>query len=122
MKFNQTLFRLPIHVKKNHDSKICLMSGLYRSRILIILLLISSGNIHPNPGPLTDNFVPNSSLSFTDFCARKGLGFLHINIWSLLPKIDQLKVWVAGSFPDMLIISETWLKKYVLDNEICLSG
>ena len=45
------------------------------------------------------------------FCSRKSLGFLHVNTRSLLPKIDQLKVWVHSSSPDVLVITETWLRK-----------
>lgn len=66
-------------------------------RALIVLLLILSGNVHVHPGPavtsnpnpVTDlgpdaNLGPND-ISFTDFCSRKALGFLHINSRSLLP-------------------------------------
>ena len=41
----------------------------------------------------------------------KSLGFLHVNTRSLLPKMDQLKVWVHSSNPDELVITEMWLKE-----------
>ncbi|CAB1352462.1 unnamed protein product, partial [Coregonus sp. 'balchen'] len=50
------------------------------------------------------------------------MGFLHVNTRSVLPKIDQLKVWVHSSNPDVLVITETWLRKSVLNTDVNLSG
>ena len=41
---------------------------------------------------------------------------------SLLPKMDQLKVLVHSSNPDVLVITETWLRKSVLNTDVNLSG
>ncbi len=81
-------------------------------RLFIILILLISGNIHPNPRPAPDNPAV-SNLSFNDFCERKSLGFLHVNIHSLLPKLDLLQSRVHTGNPDVLAISESWLKKCV---------
>lgn len=56
-------------------------SGVALRRMLIILMLFISGNVHPNPGPA--NLV-TAQLSFGEFCDRKSLVFLHVNICSLL--------------------------------------
>ena len=92
---------------------------------LIVLLLMISGNVRVHPGPSTVA-SPNSDLCsdicFTDFCSRKSLGFLHVNTRSLLPKMDQLKVWVHSSNPDVLVITETWLRKSVLNTDVNFSG
>lgn len=104
------------------------------SHSLIMLLLMISGNVHVHPGPdvpvsgLCDNLgSPDSGLNiddfcFSDFCSRRNLGFLHINSRSLLPKLDQSKVWVHTANPDVLVISETWLKKSISNSEVNLSG
>ena len=55
------------------------------SRTLILLLLCSSGDVKVNPGP-----VCPQALSFVDFCNRKSLGFMHVNIRSLLPKLQNI--------------------------------
>uniref|UniRef100_A0A3B1JMQ8 Reverse transcriptase domain-containing protein n=1 Tax=Astyanax mexicanus TaxID=7994 RepID=A0A3B1JMQ8_ASTMX len=91
-------------------------------RILIILLLLISGNVHPNPGPAFD--TTSSQLLFNDFCDRKSLGFLHVNICSLLNSrhFDNLKTLVHTSNPDVLAISESWLKKSNTDLDILLPG
>ena len=46
----------------------------------------------------------------------------NINTRSLLPKMDQLKVWVHSSNPDALVITETWLRKSVLNTDVNLFG
>ena len=37
-----------------------------------------------------------------------------------LPKMDQLKVWVQSSIPDVLVITETCLRKSVLNTDVNL--
>ena len=81
---------------------------------LIVLLLLISRNVHVHPGPSTAA-VADSDFCFTDFCPHKSLGFLHVNTRSLLPEMDQLKAWVHSSNPDVLVITETWLRKSVLN-------
>lgn len=94
-------------------------------RALIVLLLMISGNVHVHPGPTTVA-SPNSDLysdiCFTDFCSCKSLGFLHVNTRSVLHKMDQLKVWVHSSNTYVLVITETWLRKSVLNTDVNLSG
>ncbi|CAB1332353.1 unnamed protein product, partial [Coregonus sp. 'balchen'] len=70
----------------------------------------------PQIGLCSDDFC------FTDFCSYKSLGFLHVNTRSLLPKMYQLKVWVHSSIPNVLVITETWLRKSVLNTDVNLSG
>ncbi|CAB1318523.1 unnamed protein product, partial [Coregonus sp. 'balchen'] len=36
--------------------------------------------------------------------------------------MDQLKVYVHSSNPDVLVITETWLRKSVLNTDVNLSG
>ena len=50
----------------------------------------------------------------------KGLKIIHINIRSLLPKIDLLRAWVAQHNPQIITLSETWLHNYISDHEINL--
>ncbi len=50
------------------------------------------------------------------------MGFLHINIRSLLPKLDLLKSWVHTVTPDVLAISESWLQKSVVNPVISIPG
>ena len=100
-------------------------------RALIILLLMISGNVHIHPGPSSDvlsgvvfptDRVASKNICFDDFCNRNNLGFLHVNARSILPKLDQLKVWVESSRPDVLVITETWLRNSIPYPDLYLSG
>lgn len=63
-----------------------------------------------------------NNICFDDFCNRNNLGFLHVNARSILPKLDQLKVWVESSNPDVLVITETWLRNSIPYPDLYLSG
>lgn len=51
----------------------------------------------------------------SDFKSRKGLGLMHLNVRSIIKKID---IWVQDSCPDILVLSETWLNGSVSDKDI----
>lgn len=52
----------------------------------------------------------------------KGLKIIHLNIRSLLPKIDLLRVWVEQYKPNVITLSETWLTNRISNNEIKLTN
>lgn len=94
-----------------------------RSRFLILLLLLISGNVSSNPGPelsATDNLLHLSTP--LDFRNRHGLGFLHVNARSLIPKMDIFSTWFLTAKPDVVVVSETWLKPSTPDNVISVAG
>ncbi|KAK6297225.1 hypothetical protein J4Q44_G00318080 [Coregonus suidteri] len=91
------------------------------SRILILLLLCSSGDIEVNPGPVAPSITATpQALSFFDFCNRKSLVFLHVNIRSLLPKFELLTALAHSANPDVLAVSESWLRKTTKNSEISI--
>ncbi len=57
-------------------------------RVLIVMLLMISGNVQPNPGP----DVVTSFNTLADFKSRTGLGIVHLNVHSLLTKLDMLRI------------------------------
>lgn len=61
----------------------------FRQRCLIILLLLISGNVQPNPGPVSDS--ASSLETPADFKSRCGLGFIHLNVRSLISKMDMVR-------------------------------
>jgi len=82
------------------------------------LLLLISGNVQPNPGP-------DSVISFNtpdDFKSRAGLGFIHLNVRSMLAKMDMIRIWALSTDADLIVISETWLNKSVLNEDISIDG
>ena len=74
-----------------------------RSRLAIILLLLLSGNVQSNPGPYI--------LTPAELSSQSGLKFLHMNVRSLVPKLDFVNIWIKTANPDVFMLSETWHKK-----------
>lgn len=72
---------------------------------------------HPNPGP-----TPNVLETPDEFRSRCGLGIMHLNVRSLLRKLDLVKVWIESTNADIPVLSETWLNKAISDKEISVTG
>ncbi|KAF1394512.1 hypothetical protein PFLUV_G00001090 [Perca fluviatilis] len=89
-----------------------------KHKFFIVLLLLMSGNVQPNPGPDT----PISFNTPADFKERSGLGFFHLNVRSLVPKMDMLRIWAHSTDADVFVLSETWLSNSVSDKVINISG
>ena len=53
---------------------------------------------------------------------KRGLHFLHLNINSLLPKIDELRLIAKNSNAEIIGITESKLDKIILDNEVKIDG
>ena len=107
----------------------------HKSYFRIILLL--SGDINLNPGPNAD-VLPFSNESFSNdesqifpgsddgnlnfekwaVFKKKGLHFLHIDINSLLPKIDELRYLTNLSNTSIVGIGETKLYDSISSSEI----
>lgn len=93
------------------------------SRFLILLLLLISGNVKSNPGPelpVIDSL--SHLLTPLEFSSRHGLGFLHVNARSLIPKLDLFNTWFLTAKPDVVVVSETWLKPSTPNNVINVVG
>ena len=118
-------------------SKIVLRKHKFYFRYILLL----SGDINLNPGPFTDTFpFSNSSFSgsesrvhlgsndknldtekWTNF-KKKGLHFIHININSLLPKIDKIRHMTKITNAAIVGIGETKLDESILSSEIDIEG
>lgn len=60
---------------------------------------LMAGNINPNPGP-----VGNCLSTPLEFSDRSGLGVLHLNVRSLMPKVDHVKIWAKTTKTDILVL------------------
>ena len=84
------------------------------------VLLILSGEISLNPGPVY-NSQSSCSNEWNVFKA-KGIHLIHLNVSSLLPKIDEIR-YIAGRTNATLIgISESKLDETILQSEIQISS
>ena len=84
------------------------------------LLLLLSGDISLNPGPF-HNLQPLDQNEWNIF-KHRGLHFLHLNINSLLPKIDELRHIARLTNAVVIEISELKLDDSVLTSEIDIDG
>lgn len=83
---------------------------------MIVLLLLLSGNVQPNPGPDLQCIQTPS-----DFKLMSGLKIVH-HMRSLLPKTDTVKIWIRSTDADIVIIFETWLTRCITDDDISING
>ena len=81
------------------------------------LKLSLSGDINPNPGP------QNSDINkMWEPFVKRGLHFIHININSLLPKIDELRSIAKNSNAAIIGVTESKLDESVQNSEICIEN
>ena len=90
---------------------------LARSASFALLLVSLAGDVSSNPGPIAP-----PSLSVRDFTRFRGLKVAHLNMRSVYPKLDLLKLWLLNQPFDVFTVSETWLKPSITDNEIQIPG
>ena len=87
---------------------VCFVTWLY-------ILLLCSGDVHPNPGPSSsasnDSFSSSSSntsyILLDTLNQNHHLAFIHYNVQSLLPKIDIIQAELHNF--DLIALTETWL-------------
>ena len=82
------------------------------------LILLLSGEISLNPGPIQNDHLKENWKTFRN----RGLHFIHLNINSLLSKIDELREIVEISNPTVIGITETKLGNLISDSEISIDG
>lgn len=80
-----------------------------------MLLLLLSGNIHPNPGPELAQLQTPEELK-----SSNGIRFFHLNVRSLVNKLDAVRIWADSTDADIIILTETWLKKNQLQMIWCI--
>jgi len=83
--------------------------------------LLFCGDIHPHPGP-TNSDSQRDTTPLADLQKLKGIKILSQNIDSLFAKIDQLRLMVYETKPDVLAIMETKINDTVCSSELAISG
>ena len=82
------------------------------------LLLLISGDIRLNPGPKQLSNINNLSKIFR----KRGLHFIHLNINSLLLKIDEVRNIAKVSGASVIGVSESKLDNSILNEELNIQG
>ena len=73
-------------------------------------------------GDLELNPRPNQVNTLWDPFNNKGLHFVHLNINSLLPKIDELRTIARDTKAAIIALTESKLDATIFDSEISISG
>ena len=84
------------------------------------LLILLSGDISLNPGPC--QYLSDKNKDLFEPFRKRGFHFLHINVNSLLLKIDELRDIISHTKPAILGITESKLDSSVSDQEVNISG
>ena len=82
------------------------------------LILLLSWDITLNTGSIQSNHLKEN----WDIFRNRDLHFIHLNINSLLPNIDELREIVKISNPTVIGITETKLDNSICDSEIPIDG
>lgn len=114
--FNISMNSLPVFMN-SLNSKIDVSCGkTAKLRLLIILLLMISGNVQPNPGP--DSPMLSVPADMDTLFSSRGLHILHLNVRSLIHKMDEIRLLFASNKVGIISFSETWLDNSINDSEI----
>ena len=87
----------------------------------VTCLILLCGDVQPNPGPdSVDGRIGSvSSCSPSSFeYLSKHLSIMHINIQSIIPKLDLIEG--EASAYDVLVFSESWLNPRIPNASICI--
>lgn len=95
----------------------CSKIGFMKKNCIVFILLLISGNINPNPGPERVQLQTPDEFSSSD-----GLHLVHLNVRSLINKMDLLRVWSNSDNSDIMVFSETRLNKSVTNSMIHNEG
>ena len=79
--------------------------------------ILLSGDICENPGPNT-----SASCSPDSIKSLKGLRICHLNIRSIVNKMDELRMFCENHAPHVISINETWLDHTISDGEVHIEG
>ncbi|MEW8546213.1 MAG: reverse transcriptase family protein [Candidatus Thiodiazotropha sp.] len=102
---------------------------LFSSLVSIVLIswlfvfILNCGDVHPNPGPGSDSDLADVSQSSSNDSFEmlsNHLSIVHLNVLSLLPKIDLIR-GEAEAY-DILVFSETWLKPVIKNESILIEN
>ena len=113
-------FRRP-NIAKNRLLSQCIFLTLFIFDVVLwfSIVLLLSGDIEINPGPdsVEGSFSSCDTLSATSFeTLSNHLSIFHLNIQSIVPKIDIIRSEADAS--DVLVFSISWLKPNITDDTI----
>ena len=92
------------------------MENFLHNKSFLRILLILSGDISLNPGPVYNNQSLHSNK--WNVFRSKGIHLIHLNVTSLLPKLDEIRYIAEGTKAAVIGIIESKLNKSIFQSEI----
>ena len=83
-------------------------------------IVVLSGDVELNPGPGSVEGDRDSSYDNSFEILANHLSILHLNIQSLLPKLDLIEA--ESEAYDVLVFSESWLKPGIKNDSVYLNN
>lgn len=106
-----------------------LENALFTKKIICALFLsvvwslsihiLLSNDVHPNPGPDSAS-ISTTTTSQNTSLFEHNLSIIHLNIQSLVPKLDILEVEMQQY--DLPVFTETWLHSEISTDDILISN
>lgn len=84
--------------------------------------LLDTSRDECNLDEIVDLSVVGTENDMFDCFHRRGLHFIHVNAWSLLPKLEELKLLASNTWAAIVAVTETWLDGSIEDNDIEQTG
>ena len=103
----------PPSKQNSQSSQLCAGFRLLSNSSVTVLLLMLSNDISSNPGP------SNLGQALPEAC---GLKISHLNVRSLFPKMEEIRMLLKDQPLDIFTISETWLNGSISDQELYVPG
>ena len=113
--FSSQSLKICDNIASNNLEMNFILFTIYHNKCINQLILLLSGDISLNPGPPHNS--QNDRLSWNVF-DKKGLHFLHINVNSILPKIEKVRFVAKKSKAIVSGITEIKLDGTIFDAEL----
>jgi hypothetical protein len=89
--------------------------------------LLACGDIHPCPGPTVENTSSIPDVDFTGIAnynvfKQRGLHFIHLNVRSLISKLDEVRLLAVNTRAACICITESWLDDSISDSEVSIDN
>ena len=98
----------------NYEFTLCAIVCIIFVNLWLFLSVIKqSGDVHPNPGP--ESLSSDSSFQSV---LHDYLNIVHVNIQSLLPKLDILETEMQ--YYDIVVLTETWLSQNTTNYDVSI--
>ena len=109
------------HINISPSIKVRAGIKLLNASLYAYSLVLLAGDVSRNPGPTN---ISQDSQNFSDigFLSNRGLNIAHLNVRSVINKVDSLRLLLQSNPFDVLTISETWLTANISDAELIVQG